>query len=88
MRKLIGDLKSEDQLSEVENAKQKSLKNVTKFFFFFWGGGSIISQKSTVIRWLILYSPNKAMGCNMSLKLHFVDSLLSFLPRKSRGSER
>ena len=30
----------------------------------------------------------KAMGCNMSLKVHFVDYHLSLLPRKSLGSER
>jgi len=30
----------------------------------------------------------KAMGCNMSLKVCFVDSLLSLLPGESRGSER
>jgi hypothetical protein len=28
------------------------------------------------------------MGCNMSLKVHFLDSHLRLLPRKSRSSER
>jgi hypothetical protein len=30
----------------------------------------------------------KAMGCNVYLKVHFLDSHLDFFPKKSGGSER
>jgi hypothetical protein len=30
----------------------------------------------------------KATGCNMSLEVHFLDSHLRLLPRKSGGGER
>jgi hypothetical protein len=51
MKELIEYVKCEDQLSEVEDTKQKSLKKMSPPFFF---GGGIISQKTNVIRRLIL----------------------------------
>jgi hypothetical protein len=38
----------------------------------------IIRQNIVVIWWLILYTPTKLQGCNMSLKMHFVPSHLDF----------
>ena len=87
MRGLIEDIKFEDQLSEMEDAKWKSLKNVTTIWG--WGGGEgnhfAENYRDTVVDPVQTY---KAMGCNMSLKVCFVDSLLSLLPGESRGSER
>ena len=40
-----------------------------------------------VIWWMILNNPTKVWGCNMSLKVHFLDSHLDFLP-EILGSEK
>ena len=54
------------------------LKKVTTIW---GGGGGIISQRTTVIRWLILYNPT-----NYGVLYVFRGvSHLSLLPRKSRG---
>jgi hypothetical protein len=57
IRQLIQHVKFEDQLSEVEKAAWKTLKNVTTNFL-----GEIVRQKTIVIWWLILYSPIKPQG--------------------------
>ena len=86
MGELIEDVKFKDQLSEVENAKWKSLKKMSLPFYHLGGGDHFAENyRDTVVDPVQSY---KAMGCNMSLNVHFVDSLLSLLPRNSRGSER
>jgi hypothetical protein len=85
MIELKGDVKFTDKLSYVEDTKWKSLKNVTIIFFL--GGGDHFAENHRDMV-VVPVQSYKSMGCNMSLKVHFVDSLLSLLPRKSRGSER
>ena len=73
---LIQDVNFEDQLSEVEKSAWKS-------FIF------LVNHKTEYYRDMVadLVQPYKAMWCHMSLKVHFVDSHLRLLPRKSTGSE-
>ena len=72
MRELIQDAKFEDQLSEVEDAKWKSLKKkVTTIFFWGWGvgGGEYHFAKNYCDTVIDTVQPYKAMECNTSLTL-------------------
>ena len=75
IRELIQDVNFEDQLSEVEKAAWKSFKNVTAKF--------LGNHKAENCRDMVadLVKSYKAMGCNMSLKVHFLDSHLDFFPQ-------
>jgi hypothetical protein len=68
IRKLIQNVKSEDQLSEVERAAWKSFKIVTTKF--------VGNYKAEKYRDMVadLVKPYKAVGCIKSLKVHFLDS--------------
>ena len=72
--KLIQDVKSEYQLSEIGKAAWKSLKNVTTIFL---GGGN---RKSENYRDVVtdLVQSYKTMERNTSLKVHFLDYNLDF----------
>jgi hypothetical protein len=58
----------------VEKAALQSFKNVTESF--------LGSHKAEKYREIVsdLLTTYKAMGCNMSLKVHFLDSHLDFFP--------
>jgi hypothetical protein len=58
----------------VEKAAWKSLKNVTTSF---WGNYKAENNGDKVAD---LVESHKALGFNMSLKLHFLDSHLDFFP--------
>jgi hypothetical protein len=72
IRELIQDVKFEDQLSEVENAGWKSFKSVTTSFL---GDHKAKNYRDMVAD---LVKSHKAMGCNTSLKVHFLDSHFYF----------
>ena len=55
-----------------------SFKRICKDFL---GNHKSANYQDVVHDLLTLY---KAMGCNMSLKIHFLESHLDFFPRKSR----
>jgi hypothetical protein len=74
IRELLQDVKYEDQLSEVENAAWKSFKNVTTNFC---GYHNAENYRGMVADFVPSY---KATGCNMSLKVHFLDCHLDFFP--------
>ena len=71
IRELIQDVRFEDQLSEVEKIAWKSFKIVTTNFMF----NHKAEKCSDVVGDLV--QSYKAMGCNMSLKVHFLDSQTS-----------
>ena len=73
-RALIGDGKFEDLLSQIEKSVWKSFKSVVKFFL---GNRNAPNYHEIVGELLQSYQD---MGCNMSLKIHFLDSLLDFFP--------
>ena len=85
IRELIQDVNFEDQLIEVEKAAWKLFKNVTAKF--------LGNHKAENCRDMVadLVKSYKAMGCNMSLKVHFLDSHLDFFPENlgavSMGSD-
>jgi hypothetical protein len=72
---LIQDIQFEDQLSEVEKAAWMLLKNVSTSF----GGGNHTAENCGDMV-TVLIQHYKAMGCNMSLEVHFLDSHLDFCP--------
>jgi hypothetical protein len=82
IRELTRDVKFEERLSKVEKAARKSFKNITTNFL---GNHTEENCRDMVADLVQSY---EAMGCNMSLKVHFLDSHLRLLPRKSRSSER
>jgi hypothetical protein len=67
IRGLIQDVKFEDQLSEVKKATWQSFQNVTTKFL-----GSHKAEKYCD-KTTDLVQSYKAMGCNMSLNVHFLD---------------
>ena len=71
---LIQNIKFEDRLSEVEKAAWKSFNNVTTKFL---GNHKSESYRDTVAA---LAQSYKAMGCNMFLGAHFIDSHLDLFP--------
>jgi hypothetical protein len=77
IRELTQDIRFEDQLSEVKRAAWKSFKNVTSSF---WGNNKIENYHDVVADLVQSYI---AVGYNMSLKVHFLDSHLDFFPVNS-----
>jgi len=73
IRELIQDVKSEDQLSEMEKAAWKAFKNVTN------------KAENYHVMMADLVQSYKAMGNNMSIKVHFLDSHLDFFPENLRA---
>jgi len=74
IRTLIGDGKFEDLLSQIEKSAWKSFKSVVKSFL---GNRKAPNYREIVSELLQSYQD---MGCNMSLKTHFLDSHLDFFP--------
>jgi len=74
IRALIGDGKFEDLLSQIEKSAWKSFKSVMKSFL---GNHKAPNYHEIVGELLQSYQD---MGCNMSLKIYFLDSHLDFFP--------
>ena len=76
IRALIRDGNFEDLLSQNEKSTWKSFKSVVKKFFF------LGNRKAPTYREIVgeLLQSYQDMGCNMSLKIHFLDSHLNFFP--------
>jgi site-specific DNA-adenine methylase len=68
------DAKFEEQLTQVEKVAWSSFKNVTKHFL-----GNIKAEIfQDIVRELL--DSYQVLGCNMSLKIHFLHSHLEFFP--------
>ena len=74
IRALIGDGKFEDLLSQIEKSAWTSFNSVVKIFL---GNRKAPNNREIVGKLLQLYQD---MGCNMSLKIHFLDSHLDLFP--------
>jgi len=81
-RELINDIKSEEQLSEVEKSARNLMK---KYHYNFWG--EIIRQNSIVICWLIMYSRTK-LRVQRVFKGAFLRISFSLILGKCRESGR
>ena len=77
IRALIRDGKFEDLLSQIAKSAWKSFKSVVEIFL---GNRKAPNYREIVSELLQSYQD---MGCNMSLKIHFLDSHLDFLPEQS-----
>jgi hypothetical protein len=71
---LFEDQNFRTKLNATERRGWKSFKNVCRKF----GGKEKAENCSEIVQELI--SPYSIMGCNMSLKLHFLHSQLIFFP--------
>ena len=71
-------LKFEDHVSEVEKSSVEIIQKYHYQFSFFGGGGNHKAQnyRDTVAD---LAKSYKDVGCNMSLRVHFLDSHLDLL---------
>jgi hypothetical protein len=74
IRALTRDEMFEDMLSQVEKSAWRSLKNVVQNFL----GNFKASNYHDIVGELL--NSHKDMGCNMSLKMHFLDIHLDFFP--------
>ncbi|UYV83562.1 hypothetical protein LAZ67_23001462 [Cordylochernes scorpioides] len=74
IRELQQDGNSQNSLNEVEAAAWNSFRNVCKNFL---GSVKVENYRDIVNDLLLSY---KALGCNMSLKIHFLHSHLDFFP--------
>ncbi|UYV62889.1 hypothetical protein LAZ67_2002263 [Cordylochernes scorpioides] len=74
IRELQQDGNFQNSLNEVEAAAWNSFRNVCKNFL---GSVKVENYRDIVNDLLLSY---KALGCNMSLKIHFLHSLLDFFP--------
>jgi len=81
IRQLMQDKQFDEDLNETERKAWLSFKRICKDFL---GNHKAAKYQDVVRDLLTLY---KAMGCNMSLKIHFLESHLDFFPRKSRRSQ-
>ena len=77
IRELKQDKQFDEDLKETERNTWLSLKRICKDFL---GNHKAANYQDVVQDLLTLY---KAMRCNMSLKIHFLESHLDFFPRKS-----
>jgi len=68
------DVKFEDQLCEVEKSARATLKNTTTNVSVYHKAENYRNVVAEVVQ------SDKAMGCNTSLKVHFLDSHLGFFP--------
>jgi hypothetical protein len=74
IRELMQDANFEEQLTQVEKVAWSSFKNVTRHFL-----GNIKAENvQDIVRELL--DSYLALGCNMSLKIHFLHSHLHFFP--------
>jgi len=62
------------------------MKNIQKCHYHFLGGNH--TEENCRHMMADLVQSYKAMECKMSLTVHFLDSHLRLLPRKSQDSER
>ncbi|UYV69114.1 hypothetical protein LAZ67_6002483 [Cordylochernes scorpioides] len=74
IRELQQDGNFQNSLNEVEAAAWNSFRNVCKNFL----GSVKVENYRDIVNDLLL--SNKALGCNMSLKIHFLHSHLDFFP--------
>ncbi|UYV76224.1 hypothetical protein LAZ67_13003088 [Cordylochernes scorpioides] len=74
IRELQQDGNFQNSLNEVEAAAWNSFRNVCKNFL---GSVKVENYRDIVNNLLLSY---KALGCNMSLKIHFLHSHLDFFP--------
>ncbi|UYV75022.1 hypothetical protein LAZ67_12002126 [Cordylochernes scorpioides] len=74
IRELLQDVNFQNSLNEVETAAWNSFRNVCKNFL---GSVKVENYREIVNDMLLSY---KALGCNMSLKIHFRHSHLNFFP--------
>ncbi|UYV70356.1 PRKCI [Cordylochernes scorpioides] len=74
IRELQQDGNFQNSLNEVEAAEWNSFRNVCKNFL---GSVKVENYRDIVNDLLLSY---KALGCNMSLKIHFLHSHLDFFP--------
>ena len=74
IRALIRDGNLEDLLSQIEKSAWKSFKSVVKIFL---GNRKTPNYREIVGELLQSYQD---MGCNISLKIYFLDSHLDFFP--------
>jgi len=74
MRELMQDKQFGEDLNETERNAWLSFKRICKDFL---GNHKAVNYRDVLQDLLNSY---KAMGCNMSLKIHFLDSHLEFFP--------
>jgi len=74
MRELMQDKQFDEDLNETERNAWLSFKRICKDFL---GNHKAANYQDVVQDLLTSY---KAMGCNMSLKIHFLESHLDFFP--------
>jgi len=75
------DIQFDEDLNETERNAWSSFKRICKDFL---GNHKAANYQDVVQDLLTSY---KAMGGNMSLKIHFLESRLDFFYRKSRRSQ-
>ena len=78
IRELMQDKQFDEDLNEAERNAWLSFKRICKNFL---GNHKAANYKDVVQDLLASY---KAMGCNLSLQIHFLESYLNFIRRKSR----
>ena len=78
IRKLMQDRQFDKDLNETERNAWLSFKRICKDFL---GNHKAANHRDVVQDLLTSY---KAMGCNMSLKIHFLESHLDFFPENLR----
>ena len=81
IRELMQDKQFDEDLNETERNARLSFKRICKDFL---GNHKAATYQDVVQDLLTSY---KAMECNVSLKIHFLESHLDFFPRKSRRSQ-
>jgi len=81
IRGLTQDKQFDKTLNETERNAWLSFKRICKDFL----GNHKAANYQDVLQDLL--TSYKAMGCNRSLKIHFLDSHLDIFPRKSRRSQ-
>jgi len=74
IRQLMQDKQFDEDLNETERNACLSFKRICKDFL----GNHKAANYQDVVQDLL--TSNKAMGCNMSLKIHFLNSHLDFFP--------
>jgi len=77
IRELMQNKQFDEDLTETERNTWLSFKRICKNFL---GNHKAANYQDVVQNLLTSY---KAMGCNMSLKIHFLESHLDFFSRKS-----
>ena len=81
IRELMQDKQFDEDMNETERNTWLSFKRFCKDFL---GNHKAANYQDVVQDLMTSY---KAMGCYMSLKIHFLESRLDFFPRKSPRSQ-